>query len=350
VDYVALFPAGTSNLVVEGLQGLLPGIEVLESDESALAFSTSARLRSADAVPFVKNLFVVIGRTARRSLDDTVADLAKRVGNLRRPPGSTAFRLMYHVDGRLVTSSPQVRQRLESAIRAATGLRPEPRGRCQEYWVIGRKDWSVVYLGERLPVGRARHPSAKGSLSAELSALLVSLSRPDPRDVFIDPFAGSGSIIAARLDSPAQKIIYNDIDKSMKSSVTARLERRPGLVVLHEDGTAMASVESAGVSAIVTDPPWGEHDESIGDYLTFARSLAAEFARLLNPRWGRLVVLVSRHHEQQMRASLVEQGFTCDPSIEILVNGHPASVLRAYPPHVSGVARGQIESARDPDG
>jgi tRNA G10 N-methylase Trm11 len=147
--------------------------------------------------------------------------------------------------------------------------------------------------------------------------------------VFIDPFAGSGAIVAARLGSPAQKIIYNDLDKSVHRSVMDRLGRRPGLVVLHENGTAMASVESAAVSAIVTDPPWGEHDESIGDYLTFARSLAVEFARLLNPRWGRLVLLVSRRNERQMQESLVEQGFACDSAIEILVNGHPASVLRA---------------------
>jgi len=331
VDYVTLFPAGTASLVAEGLRSLLPGVKVLQSDESALSFSTSARLGSADAVPFVKNLFMVRGWADRRSLDATVADLARKVGDLRRPPGSTAFRVMYHIDGGLVACSPQVRQGLESAISTATSLRPEPRGHCQEYWVIGRRDWSTVYLGERLPTGRARAPSEKGSLSGELSALLVILSRPDPRDVFIDPFAGSGSIVAARLGNPAQKVIYNDLDKSIHRSVTDRLGRRPGLVVLHENGTALASVESSGVSAIVTDPPWGEYEESIGDYLTFARSLAAEFARLLNPRWGRLVLLVSRRHERQMLESLAEQGFACDPAIEILVNGHPASVLRACP-------------------
>lgn len=346
MDHVGLFAAGTANLVVEGLRRLLPGVEVLESDESALSFSTSARLRSADAVPFVKNLFLVRGRASRSSLDAAVTDLAKRAHDLRRPPGSTAFRVMCHIDGQLVACSPRARQRLESAIRVATGLRPKPDGHCQEYWVIGRRDWPTVYLGERLPPGKARPPSEKGSLSSELSALLVSLSRPDSRDVFIDPFAGSGSIVAARLSSPARKVIYNDLDESLHRSVIAQLGRRPGLVVLHEDGTAMASVESGEVSAIVTDPPWGEHDESIGDYLTFARSLAAELARLLNPPSGRLVLLINRRHERQMRASLVEQGFTCDPPIEILVNGHPASVLRAYPGKHHDL-RCQIKSARE---
>jgi len=330
VDYVALFPAGTASLVAEGLRSLLPGVKILESDESALSLSTTARLESADAVPFVKNLFIVRGRVGRRGLDATVVDLARKAVNLRHPPDSTAFRVMYHIDGQLVACSPQARLRLQSAIAAATGLRPEPRGRCQEYWVIGRRDWSSAYLGERLPAGRARPPSEKGSLSGELSALLVSLSQPDPRDVFIDPFAGSGSIVAARLMSPAQKVIYNDLDSSIHASVTGRLGRRPGLVFLHEDGTAMASLSSGEVSTIVTDPPWGEYDESIGDYLAFARSLAAEFARLLDPRHGRLVLLISRRHEQQMRESLVDEGFACEPAIEILVNGHPASVLRAY--------------------
>jgi hypothetical protein len=331
MHYVALFPTGAANLVADGLQSLFPGIDILESDESALSFSTAARLGSADAVPIAKNLFVVRGQAVRRNLNSTVLDLAKKVGGLPRPRNPTGFRVMFHVDGQLMAPSPQARQGLEDAISAATGLRPQPRGNCQEYWVIGRRDWATVHLAQRLPGGKGRMPAEKGSLSDELSALLVILSQPDSRDVFLDPFAGSGSIINARLATPAQKVIYNDLDKSRHGSATARLGHRAGLVVLHEDGTAMASVKSGEVSAIVTDPPWGEYDESIGDYATFARSLAAEFDRLLNPRLGRLVLLVSRRREQQMMASLIEYGFACDSPIGILVNGHPASIIRAYP-------------------
>lgn len=331
VEYVALFPAGTANLVAEGLRNLLPGVKVLESDESALFFSTPARLDSADAVPIAKNLFIVRGRTARRTLDGTVTDLARRVRDLPRPRGCTGFRVMFHFDGQLVAPSPQARQRLEDAINSATGLRPQPRGNCQEYWAIGRRDWSSAYLGERLPGGKSREPAAKGSLSGQLSALLVSLSRPDPKDVFLDPFAGSGSIVAARLATPAQKVIYNDLDRTLQRSAAARLGPRAKVAFLHEDGTALASVKSAEVTAIVTDPPWGEYDESIGDYAKFADALASEFSRVLNPHRGRLVLLVSRRNEEQMQASLTEHGFSCEPPIGILVNGHPASVIRCYP-------------------
>jgi 16S rRNA G966 N2-methylase RsmD len=330
VEYVALFPAGTASLVAEGMQSLLPGVNVLDSDESALLFSTSARLRSADAVPIAKNVFVVRGQAPRRNLSSTAADLATRIRDLPRPPGCNGFRVMFHIDGQLAGAAPQARHRLEDAISATTGLRPQPRGNCQEYWVIGRRDWSNAYLAERLPGTKGRQPAEKGSLSAELSALLVTLSRPDPRDVFLDPFAGSGSIIAARLTSPAHKIIYNDLDKSLYRSAEARLGHHAGLTFTNEDGTAITSAKSAEVSAIVTDPPWGEYDESVGDYAKFTQALAAEFSRLLNPRWGRLVLLVSRRQEDTMQESLAEQGFSCEPPIGILVNGHPASVIRSY--------------------
>jgi predicted RNA methylase len=331
VEYVALFPAGTTDLVAEGLRNLFPGVDILGSDESALSFSTSARLSSADAVPIAKNLFIVQGRTAKRNLNGTVTDLAKKVRDLPRPLGRNGFRVMFHVDGRLVAPSPQARQGLEDAVGAATGLRLQPRGKCQEYWVIARRDWPTVYLGERLPGSQAHRPAEKGSLSGELSALLVSVSRPDPRDVFLDPFAGSGSIVAARLAIPAQKVIYNDLDKSLCRSAAARLGHRAGLIFLHDDGTAMNSVKAAEVTAIVTDPPWGEYGESIGDYAKFTRSLAAEFSRLLNPRWGRLVLLVSRRHAEQMQESLIEHGFAGESPIGVLVNGHPAAVIRGYP-------------------
>jgi hypothetical protein len=331
VDYIALFPAGTAELVAAGLQSLLPGVDVLDSDDSALSFTTQVRLDSRDAVPIARNLFLVRARVARRDLNGTAADLARRVRDLSRPRGSTGFRVMFHVDGQLVASPPQARLTLEDAIRAATGLGPAPRGNCQEYWVIGRRDWPAMYLAERLPGGRRRPPAQQGSLSAELSALLVSLSRPDPQDVFLDPFAGSGSIVRARLATPARKIIFNDRNESLSRSAAARLGNHSGLVFSHDDGTSMTSVRSAEVSAIVTDPPWGEYDESISDYAQFTRSAAAEFSRLLNPYRGRVVLLVSRRHAEQLQDSLGEAGFGCGPPTGILVNGHPASVICGYP-------------------
>jgi hypothetical protein len=339
VDYIALYPAGTTSLVAEALRGLLPGAEIRESDDSALAFAAPGRLRSAAAVPFVKNLFAVGASTRRRGLDASLTELAGKAQGLRRPPGATAFRVMFHIDGQLVSPSPAARQRLERAIGAATGLRPEPRGRCQEYWVIGRRVWQSTYLGERLPPGHASPALRKGALSPELSALLVSLSRPDPSDVFLDPFAGSGSLVAARLGGPARKIIYNDRADAARRSAAARLGHKPGLVFLHEDGTAMTSLQPGEISAVVTDPPWGEYDDSVGEYddsvghyAEFAGALAAELARLLHPRVGRLVLLTSRRREPDWMATLVDRGLAGDPPIEILVNGHPASVLRAYPP------------------
>jgi hypothetical protein len=331
VDYVALFPAGTAELVAAGLQSLLPGAEVLESDDSALSFATQAQLDSRDAVPIAKNLFVVRARAARRDLTGTAADLARRVRDLPRPRGCRGFRVMFHVDGRLLASSPHARLSLEDAIGVGSGLRSEPRGNCQEYWVIGRRDWPAMYLAERLPGSKGRLPAQQGSLSAELSALLVGLSRPDPQDVFLDPFAGRGSIVSARLATPARKVIFNDRDKSLCRSAAACLGSHAGLVLSHDDGTSMTSVKPAEVSAIVTDPPWGEYDESIGDYTTFTRSMAAEFSRVLTPRGGRLVLLVSRRHAQRLQESLAEAGFGCERPIGILVNGHPASVIRGHP-------------------
>ena len=349
VDYVALFPAGAASLVAEGVRSLLPDARVGESDDSALSFSTRVRLDSADAVPIARNLFLVRRRVARRDLNATVADLTSRVTDLPRPPGCTGFRLMFHVDGQLVAGSPRARQALGEAISAATGLKAQPRGRCQEYWVIGRRDWSAMYFAERLPAGKTHLPVDKGSLSAELSALLVSLSRPDPEDVFLDPFAGSGSIVAARLATPARKVIFNDRDTSLYRAAMARLGHQPGLAYSHEDGTAMTSVRSADVSAIVTDPPWGEYDESVGNYAQFTRSMAAEFSRMLNPRAGRLVLLVSRRHAERLRESLAGSGFSCEPPIGILVNGHPAAVIRGYPSAVLSVPPHQEDRGQGQD-
>jgi hypothetical protein len=40
--------------------------------------------------------------------------------------------------------------------------------------------------------------------------LLVRASSPSPLEVFLDPFAGTGAILEARLAFPAAKLLYSD--------------------------------------------------------------------------------------------------------------------------------------------
>ena len=233
---------------------------------------------------------------------------------------------MFHLDGSLTSVDDRVRTRLEAAIAECTGTRVRARGSCDEYWVVGRRALDQLLLCHRLDRPRMTRP-VRGALSPELSALLVAASRPSPDDVFLDPFGGTGALVAARLSSPARTIIYSDIRKPSNLQHAVIDDRR--VHVLTEDATELPSIPTGSVTAIVTDPPWGEHEIPADSYKHFATRTFASFHRVLDPHRGRLVLVTSRRTEPLFREALGGTKVEVGDTHRILVNGHPASVLLA---------------------
>ncbi|MGL5811606.1 MAG: TRM11 family SAM-dependent methyltransferase [Nocardioides sp.] len=328
--YLIQFPAGATALAERAVLADFANAKIEYGDDSALVFESSSQLQSAHSVPYAKNVFAIHAQTPRRNaLASSVSRLATAIPNLRDPRNPPGFRLMYHIDGQLVSCDPRARQALERSVATASGLRLTPRGQCQEFWIIGRRELEVLYFGQRL---RDENPptKAKGALSVELSALLVAASEPSSTDVFLDPFAGSGALVLARLRSPAKSITYSDLAlRSHRTEFAPALARNRKVKLLAEDAFELPSIRTGSVDVVVTDPPWGEHDREIGDYGNFADQMAASFARVLKPQSGRAVVLVNRRNEEVLTKALVAGGLDIYDTTQLLVNGHPASAVRA---------------------
>jgi 16S rRNA G966 N2-methylase RsmD len=328
--YLIQFPAGTGNLIVDAISPYADNVRVHYRDDSAMIFeSTSPEARVA-GIPFAKNCFAVIASTPRGSIDKGVSQLSRMAGSAKFPPSSSRsprFRTMIQIDGELASVDQRTKTALERAISSTTGQRLEPRGMCQEYWVVGRLDLGELLLCVRLPKEK-RPPKAKGALSYELSSMLVAASRPTARDVFLDPFAGSGSFVLARLDSPARKIWYSDLDlhrfeREFPREVSS--DKRVGF--LDDDALTLTSVPDGSVDVVVTDPPWGEHEDVGMPYEEFARAMVKSFDRVVRKQNGRFVVLTSRRTAPAMEKEFVSGGFAVNSTHEILVNGHPATVF-----------------------
>ena len=78
---------------------------------------------------------------------------------------------------------------------------------------------------------------------------------------------------------------------------------------------------------IVTDPPWGEYDDVGMPYAEFARAMVKSFSRVLGKPEGRFVILTSRKTASIVEREFIKGGFSVNSTHEILVNGHPATVL-----------------------
>ncbi|ADB31946.1 putative RNA methylase [Kribbella flavida DSM 17836] len=326
--YFAQYRAGLGELVIDSLRRDLAGVQVISSDDSSLLFDSRSDRAKVGGLGYLKNAFTVLGSVPRSTPQKAAERFAEQVQTtpmLRGQGRVTSFRTMVSVDGKLVGLPRPAKLRLESAIGKATGARVNARGGAgAEYWVIGRRDLSSMLFCQRLTSGVKQ--GAAGSLGADLATLLVKASEPAPDDVFLDPFAGSGAIVSARMASAYRRLIYSDLAAGEPQvQILPELRRGKRVTLLTEDALELPSVPTGSVSAIVTDPPWGEYDELDVDLSTFARQMMQSFDRVLDPERGRLVLLVSRRVADVTARLWKTAGLELAQSHELLVNGHPAS-------------------------
>ncbi len=326
-DYLIQYAAGTGPLAAEALQQVLSDARELFVDDSATVIRTGRRLDSADPLPFANNVFRIVARAPRSKVPAAIRRLVAQLpGADLAPAGRQGFRVMAQIDGQLTSIDRPARAALEQALSSKVRARVTSRGGGAEYWLIGRTELNEFLLGHRLPKQRSRKAAA-GALSAELSSMLIAASRPDRRDRFLDPFAGSGALLAARLAQPARRLDYVDeqLAELRPSLPDSLLRKRDNVRLFAGDARRLTMIDDHDVDVIVTDPPWGEHADVDGPYETFAAEVAAEFDRVLQARHGRLVLLSSRRRADQWAAALGP--LAADRRLEILINGHPATVL-----------------------
>jgi Putative RNA methylase family UPF0020 len=331
VRYYIQHSAGLGELVSGALASDLDRCEIVFRDDSGMIFDSSSSPDQVQSLRYVRNSFQVLITVPRGSVASSTAQLVKQARKqaaLRNQPRRSAFRTMVNVDGQLVGLPRDVRSRLESVIAEQTGGRLIARGGSGlEYWVVGRRDLDVMMLCLRLG-SRAKESGVRGSLSGDLSTLLVKASNPSADDVFLDPFGGSGAIVEARIASAFRTALYSDIRLSeLRSQLSPRLVNSRKVRVLDEDALTLPSLGDGSISVIVTDPPWGEHEDLGMPYIKFAEAMMRNFDRVLDQRRGRLVLLVSRRAASVVSELWEPSGLDLKQRHEILVHGHPATVL-----------------------
>lgn len=325
-EYLITFPAGLTELAIQCLQSDLQKVHIRYRDDSSAIISTTSTNSQVARLGYTKNAFQIILETPRSPLNRAAKEIARQ---FRRIPASSVaglrpFRLMAQIDGHLESLERTARAELEQSIQRLSGAPVNARGGGDEIWLLGRRELATIVLGRRITHASSAGP--KGSLGPELSELLVRLSRPAVRDVFLDPFSGSGSLPRARSKFPAKRIISNDLyvkPTLLDTKTAARIE------VLREDACQLESVPDGAIDVIVTDPPWGEFEELSGEPDQFYDRVSQNLARILKPASGRLVILISRHGEALLTDALLRNGLTKRERISIVLNGHPAVVLRA---------------------
>lgn len=319
--------AGLGDLVAVSLSADLGG-RVIFADESAVLISTKAPAEKLGRLTYVKNAFVVIGSVPRRrELRQSIDMISREVPKWQLPRKRRPFRLMFSEDGQLAGVPSAVRARLEVAVTRATGGRFTPRGGGEEYWTISRRDLGEVLFCRRAERPRRQQP-ARGGLAPDVAEVIVNaLGRPRSGDVVLDPFAGSGALIAARVRKPFREAICSDLGyRDGSAELLPGLADKPKIEKLTEDARSLASIPDRSVDVVVTDPPWGEFDQDSALAEELIGAALGTIHRVLRPG-GKLAMLVARRLAADVEQQWLDNGFRIRGSYDLLINGHPATLL-----------------------
>jgi len=319
--------AGLGQLVAGSLTVDL-SCRVLYSDESAVLISTKAPVKDLSRLTYVKNAFVVVGSVPRRrSLRQSIEEISRELPRWQLPRSRRPFRLMFSEDGQLTSVPSASRRELETALNRATGGRFTPRGGGDEYWTVSRRHLSEVLFCERVAHRRREQPG-RGGLAPDLAELVVNaLGRPRSGDVVLDPFAGSGALIAARIRKPFREAICSDLGYGDGSiELLPDVAHHSKVRSLSEDARTLASVPDHSVDVVVTDPPWGEFDQQSVPAESLVVAALGTIHRVLRPG-GKLAMLVARRLVADVEKGWRDNGFRVGRTYDLLVNGHPATLL-----------------------
>lgn len=344
MKFVATCAAGFEQVVVELLNRETKShINVLLAEDGLLYFSADLSPQIVKGLDYVNNSFQVLSTiqgTGRTGIDAILADLLRArdwMPAVKRATlgGRRTFRLVLSDENRLVSGNPSLLGQLISAVEGATRLVYRPRGGDTEFWVLRRRSGMAFFCLRLSQRSATERTLEKGQLRPELAELLCHLSEPTKRDIFMDPFAGNGGIVLTRLRHPYNMIFAFDSDENhvnqLKMNVRSKAQRaraRGGPVIVRvEDARTLGSINDGFIDKIVSDPPWGLYDQTLGDLVAFYRGVIREMARVTK-RGGIVVLLLARTEALEQVVAEIGDGFRQERRLDILVSGKKAMVVK----------------------
>ena len=328
--YLATCPAGFQDVAAASLRiDLGEDPNIVHSEDGFLVFGSRAAPGRVAALPYLNNVFVSLrqdrgneGQTIDGFTEQVIRAMPAHQIQRATPAHARTFRLMVSDAGRLVAIDRKTRSAIISSLSSATGLRyASGRADC-EFWVLRRRSglgFFCLRIGSR---DRTEKDLQQGELQPELAHLLCALSEPQPTDVFMDPFAGTGALPLARARSPYSMIFAFDSDEErvarlkadLKAAVPAKVRKRSPIIIRREDARALASINEGFIDKIVTDPPWGVFDNQKSYSSAFYAAAAREFIRVTKPD-GLVVLLLGDEDEARRLCREFEADLECLDSL-----------------------------------
>jgi 23S rRNA G2445 N2-methylase RlmL len=248
-----------------------------------------------------EDFFVVIGVAQASQSPHQLARSLIDPGGLERALSVWASRVHplkgamgFHVVTRVLSEQHFRRTELRAALTAAVErMRPRWRGQDPaelELWVLEQRPGSFL-AGLRLSSkamrqhGEGRAAERHGALRPVVAAAMVRLAGRSP-GVLLDPFCGSGTILAEGL-AVGWRVLGMDIDKDALQVAAANL---PGVALCQADARRLP-LDAGSIHALVANLPFGRQFTIEGTRNAWLTKVLREAERVTHPG-GRVVLLV----------------------------------------------------------
>lgn len=333
--YLATVLPGLEGVLADELMVKIPAVSVQETIRGKVVFATPAPFDQLLSLRTADNLYRLLGRFRvgphRADLEDVraaVATLDAAPRSLRSPhEASSPTRRRSHRPVTFYVNASRTGRhtysRFELGAVAAQGvLDGHPRWRLGDpttHDVELRLDLSgdeALFSRRLTPAafrfrGQERH-FAPAALRPPVAHALVWLSDPAPGDRFVDPFCGSGTVLAERLPYPARHILGGDSAAGVLRATQANLLHRsppsrpdlpgsdsqpdpspaPRASLVRWDARRLP-LRDGGVDKVVTNLPFGRQVLRPQEIASLYRSFVAELRRVLAGR-GTAILLTDR--------------------------------------------------------
>lgn len=338
MEYLGTFPAGFTELVKHLVLRDLERTTILFSDESVIAFRSSA---VPAKLPYLKNLYILIAWGKAEDLAsayqlildrkklDTLDTLPEKITKKR-------FVIRTFIEGKPAPVIPHLHRQVERVIVNHLNGKPNSEHPDLEFHLHIRKNKQYFFVLQEKT--HREEPVPAGTLPPYLCRLLIELSDPQKDDIFLDPFMGSGAIPFARAQSGPYGLIFaGDKDAEKVASFKAQLKnkrwekRRKTIFPKLLDGTKLDGFQNAFITRIVSDPPWGLYDtlDATSLYELYEKFLS-EAARVL-AKTGKMVLLVGSHIPLPAVIEKADLPFRISKQYSVLVSGQKALVYILVP-------------------
>lgn len=334
--YFSTFITGFDEFIKEELNKNLVDLKIEMLLDGLVVYETNDSRDKVRQLPFFNNTFLLLDAyegNDHKDIEGMIAHMLPRLNeslpDIKIPKRQKTFKIIVSHKNQFTSVNSKLLANIEKSIKENTRLLVD-KGRADvEFWFLLRSE-GIGLFGMRLT--RLNHDSdtlEKGALRPELACILNVLSEPKNNDVFLDPFAGIGSIPISRSQLfPYKKIIASDNDADQVLLLEDRItDQELSIEVNRWDGLKLSKLADNSINKIVTDPPWGYFEQKSFDPANFYSRMLNSFYRVLSSN-GLAVILVGEREIFETVLQKTNEKFRLLKKHHILVSGKKAGVYK----------------------